>query len=813
MDIPAAKIHLIMRRRWLRISLAALGVVLLGTVALSAWAYTRLRASLPVVDGTQQLSGLGARVIVARDALGVPTIRGQSREDVARATGFLHGQERFFQMDLNRRRAAGELSALVGGRALALDVEIRRHRFRALVERAVAMMAPTDRRILDAYTAGVNGGLAALRSPSFEYLLLRQEPQPWRAEDCLLVVLAMFITLQDTDGSYEAAVGTMADVLPPLMFQFMLSAGTEWDAPVVGERFSVPDIPGPEVYDLRARRAGKRGIDLAPRPSDRVSAGEEASALGSNSWAVSGRLSADGGALLANDMHLSVRVPNIWYRAALEWSDAGVEPHRLIGVTLPGSPAVVAGSNTYVAWGFTNTYADWGDIVVLDVDPAHPDRYRTPHGWREFERYDEVIEIAGQEARHEPVSWTIWGPVLGPDHRGRLRAYKWVAHSAERLATAGTPFETARSIEEVFDTANGLGTPGQNILAADRNGRIGWSIYGSIPRRVGLDGSVPTSWADGTRGWDGWLSDADYPRLLDPPDGRLWTANARVVDGEMLARLGDGSYEIGSRATIIRDRLMARERFTPSDMLDIQLDDRAVFLDRWRTLILTTLTPGLTAGRPARAEFRAIVEKDWNGRASPASAGYRLTRMFREQVSERVMAFVLAECYEADSTFDHTTLRRREGPIWKLVTGKPMHLLDKQFASWDDLLAAAVDTVIERATREGELRGRVWSEYNVTTYRHPLSGGLPFVWRWLDMPHEPLPGDLFTPRVQWGSISASERMVVSPGREAEGIMQMPTGQSGHPLSPFYANSHPAWAHGERSPFLPGATVFTLVLTP
>ena len=875
-----------MRRRWLRVSLLLVAGILVVAIGMTAWAAMRLRSSLPVVEGTHQLRGLGARVTVLRDALGIPTIRGESRADVARATGFLHAQDRYFQMDLNRRRAAGELSALVGARALALDVEIRRHRFRAVAERALSLMAPGDRGILDAYTAGVNSGLSSLNAASFEYVLLGQDPLPWRAEDSLLVVLSMFITLQDTDGSYEATVATMHDFLPPQMFEFLLSRGTEWDAPIVGERFAVPPIPGPDVYNLRARRAGTKGIAPPVRPNDRVGilgppaglramrSGEvspkpvrasgpassaawsrvaprpdwrrrqsgpyasafptwlanvlgvgswelgvggrsrEADAVGSNNWAVSGTLTADGGALLANDMHLSVRVPNIWYRAALEWPGAnGAEPHRLIGVTLPGAPAVVVGSNTHVAWGFTNTYADWGDIVLLEIDPAQPNRYRTPHGWREFERFDEVITIAGREDRHETVTWTIWGPLLGPDHAGRLRAYKWVAHSAERLATAGTPFEDARSIEEIFDQANGLGTPGQNMVAVDRSGRIGWTIYGAIPRRAGLDGALPVSWADGARGWQGWLSTSEYPRILDPPGGRVWTANARVVDGEMAARLGDGSYEVGSRATIIRDRLLAKDSFTAADMLDIQLDDRAVFLERWRSLILSTLTPALLEGAPERAQFRDLVEKSWDGRASPHSVGYRLTRLFREQVSERVMAFVLAECYEADASFDHTTLRRREGPIWKLVTEKPMHLLDAQFESWEDLLTAAMDTVIERATREGDLSGRDWAEYNVTAYRHPLSGGLPFAWRWLDMPHQPLPGDLFTPRVQWGSITASERMVVSPGREADGIMQMPTGQSGHPLSPFYGNSHQAWVTGEKSPFLPGPGVHTLVLTP
>ena len=131
--------------------------------------------------------------------------------------------------------------------------------------------------------------------------------------------------------------------------------------------------------------------------------------------------------------------------------------------------------------------------------------------------------------------WTVWGPVLEPDHRGRPRAYRWVAHSAEQLAVSLTPLEAARTIEEAFDAANGLGTPGQNLVAADRTGRIGWSIYGSIPRRVGFDGQLPSSWSDGTRRWDGWLTDAEYPRIVDPAGGRIWTANARVVDGEMLA--------------------------------------------------------------------------------------------------------------------------------------------------------------------------------------------------------------------------------------------------------------------------------------
>jgi penicillin amidase len=831
-------------RRVLKALLIALLVILVAAVAGAFWAGSRVRASLPRLDGTQQLSGLTAPVRVERDQLGIPSIRGATREDVARALGFLHAQDRFFQMDLARRRAAGELAALVGARALALDHEIRIHRFRAEAHRAMEVLTPENRRIVNAYADGVNAGLASLGAPPFEYLLLRQQPERWQAEDSFLVVLSMFITLQDTDGSYESTLGTMHDVLPQQMFEFLAPKGTEWDAPVAGESFSTPPIPGPEVYNLRARRAGRSTLPLPERPprvqlptsnfqlpsviaanavslevgSWNLGVSDSREAIGSNSWAVSGALTADRNAIVANDMHLFIRVPNTWYRASMEWPDAAnvSEAHHLIGVTLPGVPALVTGSNTYIAWGFTNTYADWGDLIELETDPANSNRYRTPGGWREFEQLDETIAVAGETAQHEQVKWTIWGPVLGPDHRGRMRAYAWVAHSAERLATTVTPLETARTIEEAFDQANGAGIPGQNLVVADRTGRIGWTVYAAIPRRVGFDGALPSSWADGTHGWKGWLDRAEYPRILNPPGGRIWTANARVVGGDMLSKLGDGSYEVGARARQIRERLMARDRFTVRDMLAIQMDASSEFLDRWRQLLLDSLAPATLDGHADRAELRRIVERNWPGRAAPESAAYGFVHRFRDLLSERVIAFVLSECYEADPTFDYATVRRREGPIWKMVTGKPQHLLDPQYATWDEMILSTVDTVIEEAKkdRSAPLSDRKWSEYNVIAYRHPLSPALPsFISRWLDMPKRALAGDMYTIQVHSGSLGASERMVVSPGHEAEGIMHMPTGQSGHPLSPFYANSHEAWVNGDATPFLPGPTEHSLTLTP
>jgi penicillin amidase len=283
----------------------------------------------------------------------------------------------------------------------------------------------------------------------------------------------------------------------------------------------------------------------------------------------------------------------------------------------------------------------------------------------------------------------------------------------------------------------------------------------------------------------------------------------------MLTRLGDGSYEVGSRATVVRDRLREHESFTPRDMLNIQLDARATFLARWRGLIVEHLSDSVVAGDAARRRFRDIVEREWSGVAAPDSAAYRLTRMFRDQVMDRVTSFVLAECYEADPSFDYTQVRKREGPVWKLAHERPIHLLNPRYGSWGDLFTAAIDAVIDQANSEdgGDLSARTWADYNRLEYRHPLSGAVPLFGRFLNMPVVPMPGDLYTPRMHFGVAGASERMVVSPGHENEGIMEMPTGQSGHPLSPFYSNSHDAWTKGEPTPFLPGPAQHTLTLVP
>ncbi len=801
------------KTRWGRRVLAALGVLLgltfLLAIVFGVWFRSQLRQSLPTAEGRLAVAGLTAEVDVAFDELAIPTIRGERRLDVAMATGFLHAQNRFFQMDLQRRRAAGELSELFGAVALNADRPIRVHRLRALSAATLTRLPASQRELLDAYAAGVNAGLEALGAKPFEYILLRGEPRPWRPEDSLLVTLAMFIELNDENGANESAIGATYDLLPAALADFLNNQGTEWDTPLVGEPFASPPVPGPDEVDLRSHKTSWK---LPDRPKDRRPTNPPP-VPGSNAWVVSGEHTVDGKPLLAVDMHLALTVPNIWYRASFVWPRTDGGEHRVTGITLPGLPVMVLGSNGDVAWGFTALLGDVGDVVLLESDPASEDSYRTPEGPRPFERHQELIAVKGGDDELLEVVSTQWGPVIGKDHRSRSRVFRWTVYLEGGLDVGLVGLETARSVDEALDVANRTGSPALNIVAADRDGHIGWSVAGRLPARVGFDGRRSTSWADGSRRWEGLLPPEEVPRIVDPESGRLWSANHRAVDGEMLAKLGEGRYVLGARARQIRDALLALEAATAKDMLALQLDDRALFLERWRDLLLGFLTPEAVAADERRAQMRRLVEDDWSGHASVDSVGYRMVSTFRFSLILNVFLSLTEECVEADEFFAwHFDGFQLEGPVWRLMTERPPHLLDPRYASWEELALTAVDDTLDDLSGVGPLAERTWGERNTTAIHHPLAM-VPGLGGWLNMPPRPLPGDAHMPRVQEPGFGASQRMVVSPGQEEHGIFHMPGGQSGHPSSPHYRDGHEAWVRGEATPLLPGPTVRSLVLVP
>ncbi|TDI45899.1 MAG: penicillin acylase family protein [Acidobacteria bacterium] len=762
-------------------------VVLLG----GFWARHMLRSSLAQLDGEAILPGLSKPAIVERDALGVATITGESRSDVARALGFVHAQERFFQMDLSRRQAAGELAALFGEAALPLDRRHRLHRMRRRAEKSVSLSRGDDDEISTAYTDGVNAGLKALEAPPFEYLLLRQTPEPWRVEDSLLVVAAMFFVLNDAGGRYEAAQGLIHDVLPPQLAEFLSPLGTDWDAPVVGDVIPTPPIPSPDSAGSWVPKTARHERGGCAQCRGELWRED----VGSNNWVLAGARTKSGRGLLASDMHLAHSVPNIWFRALLSWGG-----HRVVGVTLPGTPFMVAGSNTHIAWGFTNTNGDWSDLVELELDPEDPSRYRTPDGWKPFTIHEERIEVSGATAAEVlEIRETIWGPVLDEDHRGRLRAIRWIAHEIDAVTTGVGALETATSLDDALAVAQQSGMPPQNFVGTDAAGAIAWTVAGRIPARFGFDGRRPSSWADGTRGWNGWLAPEDYPVIKDPESGAIWTANARVVDGEMLAKIGDGGYAFGARARQIRDALAALENATEQDMLNIQLDDRALFMDVWRQYFVEWVP----------AHISEAIENGWTGHASIDASGYRIVRELRLAIFEEVFSTLTAEAREADERFSVWSLRQWDGPLFKLVSEKPEHLVPHEYASWDAWMMDIVERTV--ASWEEPLASRRWGDVNQTAVKHPLSRAVWFLSRWLDMPSRPIPGDSNMPRAQGTSHGISERLVVSPGQEENGLLHMPGGQSGHPLSPFYGAGHEDWEQGLPTPLLPGVTLYSLTL--
>ena len=330
----------------------------------------------------------------------------------------------------------------------------------------------------------------------------------------------------------------LRDVLPGPLAEFLTPKGSvEWDAPMFGGPMTSVPIPDASAFDLR------KEPDSTPDPTPWSDL--EDYVAGSNNWALAGSRTADGRAWVANDMHLHLRAPNTWYRVRLEWREGDdPEPRAATGVTIPGGPGIVVGSNGRIAWAFTNTQGDWSDLIELDIDPNKPSDYRTPEGWKAFETHKETIRIKARPDEELKIESTVWGPVLGEvDHAGKKQVLRWVAGDENGVDLGLLRLSLAQSLEEGLEQANRSGAPHQNVVIADDKGRIAWTILGRIPRRIGFDGRVPESWADGSKRWDGYFSPSESPRLIDPPSDQLWTANNRVCSGDDLLKVGDGGYD------------------------------------------------------------------------------------------------------------------------------------------------------------------------------------------------------------------------------------------------------------------------------
>ncbi|MBN3764195.1 penicillin acylase family protein [Burkholderia sp. Ac-20365] len=799
--------------------LAGLIVVLLCAALLGGWLL--LRGSLAQLDGTQHAPSLSSAVTIERDALGVPTIHAATRDDVAYATGFLHAQDRFLQMDLLRRVAAGEMSALVGPNALELDRRNRLHRFRARAHAILEALPADQRERLERYTAGVNAGLAALSSRPFEYWMLRTQPQPWRAEDSLLVVYAMYFDLQSSETRRILTRAVLRDRVSDDLYAFLLPAASHWDAPF--DSASTPHVAPARIPSTRPDwLAAPKPASIASEPID--DAGD--SAVGSNGWVVDGAHSAHGGAILASDMHLGLSLPNIWYRVSLMWPAGDDLPmHTLTGVTLPGTPTVTVGSNGKIAWGFTNSYGRYIDLIELHRKAADPLQYRMPDGtWARATVYHERIDVKGGASVDLPVVETRWGPELTIG--ARAYALRWVAHDPEAVNLNLQKLEDAKTIDEALRVAQTSGIPTQNFMVADSRGKIGWTLAGPLPQRnpgdtqSGPDSDTPYD-SSTYKGWQRYLSPASYPKRVDPPLGRLWTANNRVIMSGEAALIGDSGADLGARASQIRDDLLAAPSPDEHAMLSIQTDDRAQWIEVWRRVALDALDAGALEGHPQRAAFRQQLVA-WNGRADTDAVGYRLTRGFFFSLYDAWFGRLDVDLAGAvpgggigNLTLSLRVANSRYEAVMETLAEHHAWVPDG-FADWRAFVLDRIDRTIAQLPAGMPVEDARWGERNRAAIEHPFArivpAWLPWVHGWLSAPHDALPGDMNMPRVQTPNFGASERMVVSPGREQSGIFEMPGGQSGHPMSPYFLAGHEAWVRGEKTSFLPGVPVHRLVLS-
>ena len=740
-----------------------------------------LALSTTASDGI--VAGLDRPITIELDLHAVPTVQAHSALDAMVGQGFMHGSERFFQMDLTRRHAAGELSELIG----AFGVEIDRPRAvlfrRQLAARIVKSLPQEEQIMLDRYADGVNAGLASLDAAPIEYLNLGLEPAPWQPEDTILVAITMTDMLARHDGN-EHANAALDALVGPTYAEWLMMQTSPYDALLIAptEPEVVPVAPSPDEWTSR-RTAFRAPLDV----DDII--------LGSNNFAVAGSRTVDGRAILANDPHLMISAPAIWYRCRLEWPD-----HLLLGLSLPGVPGVVIGTNGHVAFGMTNTTGDFRDHVIIDVDPNDPTRYQTPDGWEPFNVRNVSIRVRGSEDVVVESRWTRWGPVLAEDSEGRPLSVLSVPWQPGGVNVALHRMADAMNVDDAVEVIRQWNGPSQNVLLADSSGRIAWIVSGWLPNRIGYDGRVPVSLTDGSKGWFGQLPEAERPVVIDPEEGFLFTANSRTLPLEQSSRIGS-AFANPCRAYRIRQDVLALDVATERDLLAIQLDDYAQMLAPYRPLYLE----GLRALPSSQARDRAVAtDLAWDGRATLDTLALAPLDRFRSNVIRAVRSALLSGARGARLRLASSAVR--ENAVLAALDQRPAHLHPDGKDGWVALLAdAAKETIGQHATP--------WGEVNRSTFRHPLAMASPAIGSGFDLPSTPQSGYRGSPRVAAPTYGASARIIVSPNHLEDAILQTPGGQSGDPFSPHYRDFHESWLQGTPEPLVPGAPEIVFQLNP
>ncbi len=761
---------------------------LLVFITASAIALLLFYRSLPATEGVVRLPALSSPVKLQRDERGVAEIAAGNRGAASFALGYAHAQDRFFQMDLLRRSAAGELAELLGADALTED---RRHRPWLLREKARTMvqhLPAAQRALLQQYTAGVNAGLMHLGSRPFEYWLLREKPQPWRAEDALLTIYALYLDLQENQAEREYARGWINSHSSPAQTALLLPGSSRWDVPLLGRPPAPPKIPAypPEWW-------GKRSPIHVPIPSEAM--------RGSNGWLVSGRRSITGKAMLANDMHLELMLPTLWYQTTLLYTMDNGQTSQQSGITLPGLPMMVSGSNGYISWGFTNAYIDTFDWVTLPARAASWPLRR------------EVLTVSHGKPQYLDVHLSPWGPAFSTA-QGEM-AMHWTGSMPGAVNLDFLPLAESRSVNDALRAAPHFGLPVQNLLVADNQGHIGWTLAGWLPDRAvaGEKNSFPLKAEDHPEWSATPMPSSRYPQLIDPQDGVIWAANNRQDFAPGNEAYDDGGADMGPRAFEIKRQLMGQPRLSHDDMRNIQFDDHAVLMVAWRDLLLPMLQASHPqAGSPRQQALSAITQ--WSGSASADSTGYTVLAAWREALYQGLFADFdrqLGEQWHKASYLRANT--RWDESVMRLMESDAKTWVPDGYDDWPDYALQQLDYALQTIQASYPLDQAQWGRMNTVRIEHPIAQALPFLRRWLAAPALPQSGDHHVPHVSQPAFGASERLIASPGDEAHATLSLPGGQSGNPLSSWFLDGFDSWYHGTPRALVAGKARHTLQLMP
>ncbi|MBV9923725.1 MAG: penicillin acylase family protein [Acidobacteria bacterium] len=762
------------------------------------------QAEAPVV----RVPGLKKAVKVRRDERGIPYVEAEDELDLYFAQGYVTASDRLFQMDLFRRTARGELSEIFGKAALEEDKRRRAYGLAQAAEASVAQAAPAQRAVVEAYAAGVNAyidSLGDMKSLPPEFQILGYRPRPWTPADSAAVG-KNFAEALSTSWMLDVARALFVN-LPPDKAAALFPEGSPLDVLVVGsdkaEKKAAPRtsaLPGrANVQELLAELSSIRQTEERTRARVGLNAEDLAA---SNNWVVSGKRTASGKPLLANDPHLPASAPSIWYMIHL--SAPGL---RVAGVTAAGAPGVIIGHNERVAWGMTNLGPDVQDVYRETFDPQNPVKYQTPSGWRDAEVRREEIKVRksalGTETEVVPyeVVVTRHGPVIlrkGAD----AFALRWTA-----LAPNATEFAAfyklnrARNWKEFSDALKDYGGPTQNFVYADVDGHIGYYGAGLIPVRSSGDGSLPYDGSKEEGEWKGFIPHAELPHVLDPPSGIIVTANSRVV-GRDYPHFLTHAWAPPTRSRRIYDLLAARQKLTAEDFRAVQGDAYTI---SGATFAREAAKVAREAGLDAKDEkWRETVRlfESWDGQldadARAPRIAFEMAAVFRSKILAGALGADLAKEYRWPASaifFD------------RVIQERPKEWLPKEYGSYAELLDAAhteARAALTKALGPDETKWTWGARLNVS-FPHPLAG-VPLIGKQFQI--APFPqrggGGLFAaPNV---GASVSMRLIADTSDWDKTRHGIALGVSGDPRSPHWQDQLEDWraANPRVFPFTPGS---------